>query len=257
MTLPCFSKRQMQHAELKGMTSNDTEARFSQTHWTVVFAAADNQSPDAFKALEQLCEKYWYPLYAFLRRQGRSPEDAKDLTQGFFAHLLAKDRLQHVHPSKGKFRSFLLACLNNYVQNERDREHADKRGNGQATIPIDVLVAEDYYHLEPADVQDPARIFERRWAATLIGQVLQELETQYATDARRILYATLHPFLTGDAERGGYADAAAKLNRSEGAVRVAVTRLREEFRDLLRAEVGRTVGIVMFALGASVHWKLY
>lgn len=204
-------------------------------------AAADNQSPNACKALEQLCEKYWYPLYAFLRRQGRSPEDAKDLTQGFFAHLLAKDRLQNVHPAKGKFRSFLLACLNNYVQNERERQKADKRGGGQVTIPIDVLAAEDHYRLEPADVQDPARIFERRWAATLIEQVLQQLKAHYATDDKRGLYATLHPFLTGDAERGGYADAAAKLSKSECAVRVSVTRLREEFRTLLRAEVGRTV----------------
>jgi len=231
----------MHHARLKGMTPNNTQARFSQTHWTVVLAAADNESPDAAIALEQLCGKYWYPLYAFLRRQGRSPEDAKDLTQGFFAHLLVKDRLQNVHPTKGKFRSFLLACLNNYVQNERDREQADKRGGGQATIPIDVLAAEDQYHMETADVLDPAKIFERRWASTLIENVLQQLKEKHVNGGKRELFETLHPFLTGDAERGGYAEAASKLAKNEGAVRVAVTRLREEFRDLLRAEVGRTV----------------
>lgn len=204
-------------------------------------AAANSQSPDASEALEQLCGKYWYPLYAFLRRQGHTPEDAKDLTQGLFAHLLSKGRLQNVHPTKGKFRSFLLACLNNYVQNERDREQAEKRGGRQANIAIDVLAAEDHYHLEPADVLDPAKIFERRWASTLIEQVLQQLRDKYASDKSGEVFETLHPFLTGDAERGGYAEAAVRLAKSEGAVRVAVTRLREEFRERLRAEVGRTV----------------
>lgn len=208
------------------------------THWTSVVVPASLESA---QALEELCVKYWYPLYAFLRRQGRSPEDAKDLTQGFLAQLLANGALGKVDRTKGKFRSFLLACLNNYVQNERDREHAVKRGGGQPTVPIDVLAAEDHYHLEPADVQDPARIFERRWATTLIEHVLQQLKSRYARDQKLELFEALLPYLNGDAERGGYSEIAARLNKSEGAVRVTVTRLREEFRDLLRAEVGRTV----------------
>lgn len=208
------------------------------THWTSVVEPASRESA---QALEELCLKYWYPLYAYLRRQGRSPEDSKDLTQGFFEQLLVHKALGKVDRTKGKFRSFLLACLNNYVLNARDRESAGKRGGGQATIPIDVLAAEDHYHLEPADVQDPAKIFERRWAATLIEQVLQQLKARYAHERKLDLFEALLPYLNGDFERGGYAGVAAQLNKSEGAIRVAVKRVREQFRELLRAEVGRTV----------------
>jgi DNA-directed RNA polymerase specialized sigma24 family protein len=221
--------------------ADNTQAQFSQTHWTVVLSAANQQSPDATSALEELCGKYWYPLYAFLRRQGRSPEDAKDLTQGFFAHLLVKDRLQHVHPTKGKFRSFLLACLNNYVQNERDRQQAGKRGGGQPTISIDALAAEDQYRFEPVEVKDPAKIYERRWAAKLIEQVLQQLKESCVQDGKAESFEALLPFLVGEAERGDYAPAAARLGKNEGAVRAEATRLRAAFLDLLRAEVGRTV----------------
>jgi RNA polymerase sigma-70 factor (ECF subfamily) len=220
------------------MSVSNTEAKFSITHWTSVVVPASRESA---QALEELCTKYWYPLYAYLRRQGRSPEDAKDLTQGFFAHLLANKALGKVDRTKGKFRSFLLACLNHYVQNQRDRDHAHKRGGGQAPIPIDVLTAEEHYRLEPAEVQDPAKIFERRWASTLIEQVLQQLRQQYAGDQKQSMFDALLPFLNGDAERGDYGEVAAKLNKSEGTVRVTVTRMREEFRELLRAEVGRTV----------------
>ena len=222
-------------------TGNSTEARFDKTHWSVILPAAKQQAPGAQAALEQLCKIYWPPLYAFLRKQGRSPEDAKDLTQGFFVHLLAKDRLQNVHPAKGKFRSFLLACLNNYVQNERAKEQAAKRGGGQTLIPIDASDAEERCGLDPADHEDPARIFERRWAATLIQQVLQQLKQNCINNGKADLFDTLHPFLTGDPAHGGYAEAAARLKMSEGAARVAATRLRKDFRDLLRAEVARTV----------------
>jgi RNA polymerase sigma-70 factor (ECF subfamily) len=220
------------------MSLENTQAKFSMTHWTSVIEPASRESA---QALEELCLKYWYPLYAYLRRQGRSPEDAKDLTQGFFAHLLAKKALGKVDRTKGTFRSFLLACLNNYVQNARDREHAVKRGGPQATISIDWLAAEEHYHLEPATIQNPSTIFERDWAATLIERVLQQLKTHYATGDKHEFFEAILPFLNGEAERGGYAEVGAKFGKSAGAVRVAVTRLREEFRDLLRAEVGRTV----------------
>ncbi len=170
-------------------TGNRTEARFDKTHWSVILPAANQKSPGAQAALEQLCKIYWPPLYAFLRKQGRSPEDAKDLTQGFFVHLLAKDRLQDVHPAKGKFRSFLLACLNNYVQNERDKEQALKRGGGHTLVPIDTAEAEERCGIDPADEQDPARIFERRWASTLISEVLGELQKK-STLCTRFLPAT-------------------------------------------------------------------
>lgn len=204
-------------------------------------AAIGDQSRDAELALEQLCGKYWYPLYAFLRRQGRRPEDAKDLTQGFFAHLLVNDRLQNLHPAKGKFRSFLLACLNNYVQNVRDKEQAEKRGGRQIVIPIDLADAEEHYGYEPADVQDPSRIFERRWASTVIEHVLQQLKENCIKSGKAQLFETLLPFLTGEAERGDYIQPAAKLHKNENTVRQEVHRLRGEFRELLRAEVGRTV----------------
>jgi RNA polymerase sigma-70 factor (ECF subfamily) len=208
----------------------------------VILPAAGQQTPAAQEALEQLCRIYWPPLYAFLRRQGRTPEDAKDLTQGFFGHLLAGSRLQQVHPAKGKFRSFLLACLQNYVQNERDKEQTLKRGGGYELLSLDLSDAEHRAAPEPVTADDPSKAFERRWAATLIEHVLQSLKAKYAQSGKSELFLVLHPFLTGEAERGGYAEPAAKLQLSEGAVRVAATRLRNEFRALLRSEVARTVG---------------
>jgi|SRR6185503_18036147 RNA polymerase sigma-70 factor (ECF subfamily) len=218
-----------------------TQAQFTQTHWSVVLAAANQQMPAAQDALEKLCQTYWYPLYAFLRREGHGPEDAKDLVQGFLAQLLAKGRLQSVHPAKGRFRSFLLACLTNYAHNERDKADASKRGGGHAPIPIDALTAEEHYGAEPMDIPDPAKIFERRWACILIEQVLQQLKVQCERDGKAELFETLHGYLTGEAERGGYAEAAAKLQTTEGAVRVAASRLRADFRELLYREVARTV----------------
>ena len=165
--------------------------KFEQTHWSVVLTAARQESPGAEAALEHLCQAYWYPLYAYLRHQGCEPEDAKDLVQGFFAHLLLKDRLQSVHPAKGRFRSFLLAGLANYANNERDKARTVKRGGGQIPIPIDTVSAEEHYGLEPADISDPARIFERRWACTLIEQVLQQLQEQCSRDDKAWLFRTL------------------------------------------------------------------
>jgi DNA-directed RNA polymerase specialized sigma24 family protein len=228
-------------AEGNAFAGARTEARFDQTHWSLILPAAGQQTPGAQEALAQLCTIYWPPLYAFLRRQGRSPEDAKDLTQGFFGHLLAANRLQQVHPAKGKFRSFLLACLQNFVQNERDKEQALKRGGGRLLLSLDLSDAERHAAPEPATADDPAKAFERRWASTLIEHVLQRLRAKYTQSGKSELFLTLQPFLTGEAERGGYAEAAARLQLSEGAVRMAATRLRDEFRALLRSEVGRTV----------------
>jgi RNA polymerase sigma factor (sigma-70 family) len=222
-------------------SSDATQARFNQTHWSIVLPAANQLVPGAQAALEQLCETYWPPLYAYLRRQGQSPEDAKDLTQGFFAHLLGGDRLRNVHPEKGKFRSFLLACLNNYVHNERDKQQAEKRGGGQIEIPIDIHDAETGLGFEPSDPHDPATIFERKWASVLIQQVLRQLREQHIAAGKIEIFETLQTFITGDAGRGDYGVAATRLHLSEGAARVAATRLREEFRAQLRAEVGRTV----------------
>lgn len=218
---------------------NNTKAGFENTHWTIVLDAASQQTAEAHQALGQLCKTYWPPLYAFLRAQGRSRADAEDLTQGFLTYLLDKNGLRHVHPAKGKFRSFLLASLQNYAHNERDKQWAQKRGGGDTPFPIDASDIESAGQL--ADLQDPARLFERRWASTLISEVLRQLQERCVRAAKAELFEALHPFLTGENERGNYSAAASRLQMNEGAVRTAVSRLRNEYRELLRAEVGRTV----------------
>jgi len=221
--------------------SDDTRVGFDHTHWSIVLPAAGQNVPEAQAALEQLCKIYWPPLYAFLRRQGRDSEDAKDLTQGFFAHLLSGNRLGNVSPGMGKFRSFLLACLKNYVQNERNKQNAEKRGGRHIHFPLNTSEAETNLGFEPSDPQDPARIYERKWATVLLQWVLGQLQKKYGAAGKGEFFEVLQPFIVGDARRGDYAGAAARLKLSDGAIRVAAARLREEFRLLLRSEVGRTV----------------
>ena len=218
-----------------------TDARFENTHWTNVRRAANEQIPGARAALEQLCKTYWPPLYAFIRQQGRSPEDAKDLTQGFFLHMLSRNGWESVHPQKGKFRSFLLAALSNYLRNEWDKGRARKRGGGRAALPFEIAGDEETGVWEPRDERDPAKAFERAWASTLLAEVLQQLRNQCANQGKSDVFDALCPFLTGEADRGGYSEAAAKLHISEGNARTAAARLREEYRRLLRAEVAKTV----------------
>jgi RNA polymerase sigma factor (sigma-70 family) len=219
-----------------------TRAGFEATHWTNVQRAANEHVAGAQAALEQLCKTYWPPLYAFLRKQGRNPEDAKDLTQGFFLHLLSKNRLQNVAPEKGRFRSFLLAALNNYARNEWDKQGAQKRGGGEAVLPFQIEGGEETGCWEPSDNEDPAKAFERAWASTLLAQVLEQLKSQWAADGKSEVFDVLYPFVTGEADHGGYSQAAQRLGMNEGAARTAATRLRQEYRKLLRAEVARTVG---------------
>ena len=219
----------------------NSNACFSATHWSVILTAAKAVEPGGHQALEQLCRQYWYPIYAFLRRKGRSPHDAEDLTQGFFADLLSRNWLADVGPEKGKFRTFLLACLCNYVGHVHDRETGPTRQPGRPLISIDAQAAEARYALEPADLRDPAALFERRWAYALIDDVLQELRQRYVTDGKAALFDALSEHLIDRAESGSYVEIAAKLGMTEGAVRVAVSRLRDRFRELLIAEVTRTV----------------
>jgi RNA polymerase sigma factor (sigma-70 family) len=219
----------------------DTQARFTQTHWSVVLAAADRGSPEAEEALEKLCRTYWYPLYAFLRRSGHTADDAKDLVQGLFCDLLKRDWLANVGSEKGKFRSFLLTCLRNYTSNNRARNAGARRNPGQPIISIDAQEAEKRYRIEPPDEEDPAKIYERRWAFTLIERVLGELKATCAADGRGQLFEVLYPSLIGDIERGDFREVAARLNVTEGAARVAASRLRGRFRELLREEIARTV----------------
>ena len=175
--------------------------QFTTTHWSVVIAAGKGDAPQAIEALEKLCRTYWYPIYAYLRRRGCGEQDAQDLTQGFFAQLLERRSIQGVERDQGKFRSFLLASLNYYVADERDRANAQKRGGGHQVLSLDVQEAEQRYRLEPADERSPEKIFERRWAMALLDQVLARLGQEFADAGKRKLFEQLQGFLvegTGD-----------------------------------------------------------
>ena len=216
-------------------------ANFSRTHWSVVVAARGEDSPDARAALERLCRNYWLPIYAFVRRQGHSPHDAQDLTQGFFARLLGKNFLSGVDRSKGKFRSFLLGALKHFLANEWDRAGAQKRGGAYTFIPIDAASAETSCWIEPSDNSSADKVFERRWALALLDQVLRRLREEYVRLGKEELFEQLKPVLTETSRAVRYADIAVRLGSSEGAVKVAVHRLRRRYRELLRAEIAETV----------------
>lgn len=215
--------------------------RFATTHWSVVLAAGRKSSPQAQEALGRLCQTYWYPLYAYLRREGCSPHDAQDLTQEFFARFIAKDYLADVHRERGRFRSFLLAALRHFLANERDRVRARKRGGGCQVVSLDAEEAEARFALEPADEASPDRLYERRWALTVLEGVLARLKQEYAQAGKADLFERLKGALA--AGRGGvpYAEVARQLRMTEEAVKVAVHRLRKRYRELLRAEIAHTV----------------
>jgi RNA polymerase sigma-70 factor (ECF subfamily) len=205
-----------------------------------VVLAAQGDQPEAHRALESLCTNYWYPLYAFVRRQGRDPHDAQDLTQAFFAKLLEKGWLDGVAREKGKFRSFLLASMKHFLANERDHAHAQKRGGGRPLISLDAGSAESRYAMEPQDSATPETIFDRRWALTLLEQVIGRLRAEWATAGKSDLFDELKATLSGQQSR--YAQIAKRLATSEGAVKVAAHRLRQRYRELIRNEVAQTVG---------------
>lgn len=214
---------------------------FVTTHWSVVAAAGRGDAPDALAALESLCTTYWYPLYAYVRRRGYSVEDAQDLTQEFFARVLARQWVADADRAKGRFRTFLLTALSHFLANEWDRAHARKRGGGARPLALQFDTAETRYGLEPADPLTPERCFERRWALTLLEEVLGRLRAEYEHGGRSDWFAALHPCLMGSRESQPYAELAAKLKMTEGAVKVAVHRLRARYRELLREEIAKTV----------------
>ncbi len=215
--------------------------QFDRTHWSVVLAAAEGESSAAGSAREDLCRNYWYPLYAYVRRRGYGPEDAQDLTQEFFARLLANDGLRTVSPLKGKFRSFLLASINHLLCDEHDRLTRLKRGGGQSPISFDAQTAEGRYRLEAVDEMTADTIFERRWAIALLEQVLSRLEEEYSKADKDRVFAVLRQFLTGNPSEHDYPAAASRLEMTEGAVRVAVHRLRQRFGALFRDAVAETI----------------
>jgi RNA polymerase sigma factor (sigma-70 family) len=217
-------------------------AQFGQTHWSVVLSAAGRQNPSqAAESLEKLCSLYWRPLYAYLRRQGESPHDAQDLTQEFFFRLLKKDFLNAVDQSKGRFRSFLLAALKHFLSNERDRARAQKRGGGQSPLSLDFTSEETQFSFQPADNVTPETLFERRWATTLLEQALARLRREYAAQSKEPLFEQLKTTLTEGRGSVAYSALAASLKMSEAAVKMAVHRLRQRYRECLRAEIAQTV----------------
>lgn len=214
---------------------------FRTTHWSVVLAAGHAADESSAAALEKLCATYWYPIYGYIRRQDWGVQDAEDLTQSFFAHLLDGHRLATVAPASGKFRSFLLASLKNFLNNERDRRQALKRGGKVSFISMDEAQGEERFQREVTQSGSPDHAFEQGWAVIMIESVLGQLRDEHLRDDRAAQFEALQPYLSGD--RGGvaYSEAAAHLGLSESAVKMAVQRLRRRFGDLLRAEIAQTV----------------
>jgi RNA polymerase sigma-70 factor (ECF subfamily) len=219
---------------------NSTAAVFATTHWSVVLAAGQSADTQASEALEQLCRTYWYPLYAYVRREGNCPEDAQDLTQEFFARLLARKSLSQVAPEKGKFRSFLLAALRHFLSDERDKACTLKRGGGAPHLSLDAQEAEDRYRLEPVDRLDAERTYERRWALTLLEQALTRLRDETIAAGKADAFEALRDFVAGENDIS-CAEAAAQLGVTESAVKSAVHRLRQRYRELVREEIAHTL----------------
>jgi RNA polymerase sigma factor (sigma-70 family) len=223
-----------------GGSAHHGAAAFTTTHWSVVLEA-QGPTPAAQEALEKLCRTYWRPIYGFVRRQGTEEEEAKDLTQGFFALLLERRDLDAVRREKGRLRSYLLTSLKHFLTNERQRAMAIKRGEGQRLIPLDQLQERERAGFEPADASTPEQIYERRWALALLDQVLTRLDAEYRAAGNVILFERLKALLTDEPDRPSQAQIANELAMTENAVKQAFHRLRQRYRQLLREEIAHTV----------------
>jgi len=231
------------------VTPIETEAKgtpakvawFATTRWTVVLGAGVDSSPDGRRALEELCRCYWYPLYAYARRRGQGPEDAEDLVQGFFARLIEQHLLKGLQREGGRFRSFLLTCFIRFMNDARDHARRIKRGGGQEVFSLDAQLAEGRYQLEPADVLDPEKIFERRWALTVLETVLARLRAELESEGKGPLFQHLQALVVGETGAARQKEVAARLGLSEGTLAVTVHRLRQRYRGLLREEIAQTV----------------
>ncbi len=214
---------------------------FVTTRWTVVVSAGRKSSPDSDGALAELCRTYWYPLYAYVRRQGHSREEAEDLVQGFFERFLDRNYLEGLRSERGRFRAFLLASLKHYLANARDKAGRRKRGGHVEHLSLDWERADDRYHFEPADPVSPDVLFDRAWALTLLERVVERLGSECAAEGKSRLFAVARMYLPRGADDVPYAEAAAGVGMDEGALRVAVHRLRRRYRDLLRDEIAQTL----------------
>ncbi len=220
---------------------NDSHAWFVTTHWSVVLSAREADGPNSREALESLCRAYWYPLYSYARRGGKTPADAEDLAQGFFARLLEKDYLKAAAREKGRFRTFMLVAFKRYLANEWDRQHAQKRGGFAPVVSLDQEVAESRFASEQSQDLPPDLGFDRQWAVTLLERTMNRLREEYIATGRAHLFEHLNGCLTRDATALSYPEIACRLNLSEAAVKMAAYRLRGRYKEFLRNEIAQTV----------------
>ncbi|MGB8353890.1 MAG: sigma-70 family RNA polymerase sigma factor [Chthoniobacteraceae bacterium] len=214
---------------------------FATTHWTVVLSAGKSGTPLADDALEELCRTYWFPLYAYVRRRGHAKEDAEDLTQAFFARFLEKNYLHGLSAERGRFRAFLLAALKHFLANEWDKSQRQKRGGRSPHLSLDLQSADTQFQIADASAAAPDKAFDREWAIALLGKVIERLSVECSAEGRTLQFETLKPFLTAGKGALSHAAAAKILDIDEGAVRVAVHRLRKRYRSLLRDEIAHTL----------------
>ena len=225
-----------------GQSTQTGSVSFATTHWSVVLAA-QGESPAAQEALGKLCRGYWRPIYSFVRRQGCGREEAEDITQGFFALLLERRDLDMVRKEKGRLRSYLLASLKNFLADERRHAMAVKRGRGQRLVSLDELRADEQADIEPADTLTADQIYERRWALTVLEQVLARLEEDYRKAGSGLMFERFEKLLTNEPDRPSQADIAAELGTTENAVKQAFHRFRQRYRSLFREEIAHTVAV--------------
>jgi RNA polymerase sigma-70 factor (ECF subfamily) len=223
-----------------GGNAHHGPAAFTTTHWSVVLEA-QGESPAAHEALEKLCRTYWRPIYAFLRRQGIRPEEAEDITQGFFAQLLERGKFSAIRKEKGRLRSFLLAALKYFIADEQRRAMAIKRGKGQRLIPLEELRAGERIDMEPSDPMTAEMIYERRWALTVLERVLGRLKDEYRAAGNAALFDALKELLPDEPGSPSQAEIAARLGMTENAVRQAFYRFRQRYQSILREEIAHTV----------------
>lgn len=216
-------------------------AQFRTTHWSVVLAARDGQTPESTAALEKLCRAYWYPLYAHIRRRGYSENEAQDMTQELFKRLLERQFLSGLLREGGRFRSFLLAALQNFLAEHWHHSRAQKRGGGQPVISIDAQTAEERYRLEPRDERTPETLYDYRWAMALLDQVLSLLQQEFSEAGKEELFDQLRTYMVEGPTQLSYAEGAQRLNMTEDALRKAVQRLRKRYQELFRHEISQTL----------------
>jgi RNA polymerase sigma-70 factor (ECF subfamily) len=215
---------------------------FATTHWTVVLAAGQRSTPQSDSALEQLCKTYWFPLYAYVRRRGHTKEDAEDLTQAFFARFLAKNYLDGLRAERGRFRAFLLAALKHFLINEWHKSQRQKRGGGETPLSLDWQTADTKFQVAAVNEPSPDKAFDREWAVALLAKVIERLQAECEAEGKAKLFGQLKIFLAAGKGEAAHGEVAKALGMDEGAVRVAVHRLRKRYRALLREEIAQTLG---------------